>query len=521
LESAVYSDGIYNGDFDTGYTYDANGNILALSRKANGTPVDVLTYSYISSGNRLQSVTDGGNSEGYFAVPGENYEYDTNGNLTTDPSKGTGIEYNYLNLPSRVTFDLDDEVRYTYDAAGNKLVKAIQINGTTGEGRLNYCGNFLYEGTVLKAIFTSAGRIVPFDNNGSVLYKFEYNLQDHLGNTRVVFSGHSNGRPEVMQVTDYYPFGLVMNQQNYFASGVLSNKYLYNNKELQDDELAGNSLGWYDFHARYYDPAIVSTLTPDPHAEDYYSESPYSFMGNNPIINIDLSGMNYNPVYNYDGEFLGTDDHGLQGEVIIMDEADFTQGMSHDDALSSGTLFSDLGGLDRWNFMESGYAHWQSLDQRPDWDGFVTIQEGIDWAKSHLGALNNPTADNMLYLDASKLDFGNISVSDFKNGAFKASPINLLNKGNLKASTKNETLRATVYALGRVNMLLHGTGSGTVSIVNDFNLHSGRATDYDWNTGGTLLRQTLINAERRRTGIDDTHGFRTYYYGKGRLNINQ
>ncbi len=68
---------------------------------------------------------------------------------------------------------------------------------------MSYSGNFLYENNELKAIFTSAGRIIPFDNNGNVVYKFEYNLQDHLGNTRVVFSGHSNGQPEVMQVTDY------------------------------------------------------------------------------------------------------------------------------------------------------------------------------------------------------------------------------------------------------------------------------------------------------------------------------
>jgi RHS repeat-associated protein len=314
---------------------------------------------------------------------------------------------------------------------------------------------------------------------------------------------------------------MTLQQQNFGGEFTQPNKLLYNGKELQDDELAGVSLDWYDFHARFYDPAIVRTPTPDPHTEDYYTESPYSFMGNNPILNIDPTGMNYNPIYDYDGNFLGTDDLGLQGEAIIMDEANFTQGMSHDDALSSGTLYSDLGGLDRWNFMESGYAHWKSLGQRPDWDGFVTIQEGIDWAKTHPGALNNPTADNMLYLDASKLDFGNISVANFKNGAFKASPINLLNNSNLKSSVRNERLAATVYALGRVNMFLHGTGSGIVSIVNDFNLPSDRATDYDWNTGGTLKRRTLINAERIRTGFNDTHGFRTYYYGKGRLNINQ
>lgn len=122
----------------------------------------------------------------------------------------------------------------------------------------------------------------------------------------------------------------------------------------------------------------------------------------------------------------------------------------------------------------------------------------------------------MLYLNASKLDFGNISISDFANGIGKSSPINLLNAGNLRASIGNETLRATVYALGRVDMQLHDK-AGTVSIINDFNKPSGRATDYDWNTGGGALRNSLIRAERARTRLNDSHGFRTYYYGTSTL----
>jgi RHS repeat-associated protein len=124
-----------------------------------------------------------------------------------------------------------------------------------------------------------------------MVYKFEYNLQDHLGNTRVVFSGHSNGQPELMQVTDYYPFGLVMNQQDYFANGVLSNKYLYNNKELQDDELAGNSLGWYDYGARFYDAELGRWHSIDPMASDFPSWTPYHYVHNNPIILVDPLGM--------------------------------------------------------------------------------------------------------------------------------------------------------------------------------------------------------------------------------------
>jgi len=94
-----------------------------------------------------------------------------------------------------------------------------------------------------------------------------------------------------MQVTDYYPFGMVMNQQNYFASGVLSNKYLYNNKELQDDELAGNSLGWYDYGARFYDPELGRWHSVDLAAEKAYGWSPYRYGFNNPIKFIDPNGM--------------------------------------------------------------------------------------------------------------------------------------------------------------------------------------------------------------------------------------
>jgi RHS repeat-associated protein len=73
-------------------------------------------------------------------------------------------------------------------------------------------------------------------------------------------------------------------------SGVdLPNKFLYNGKELQDDF----GLGWYDFHARFYDPAIVRTTTQDPHAEGYYSWSPYHFVANNPISVTDPTGMDW------------------------------------------------------------------------------------------------------------------------------------------------------------------------------------------------------------------------------------
>jgi RHS repeat-associated protein len=111
---------------------------------------------------------------------------------------------------------------------------------------------------------------------------------------------------------------MTLQQQNF--GGLLSqpNKLLYNSKELQDDELAGSRLDWYDYGARFYDPQIARFHSVDPHAENYYPISPYAYVANNPIIRIDPDGRDIWELNNK-GEIVKRIENTEVDQFVIID----------------------------------------------------------------------------------------------------------------------------------------------------------------------------------------------------------
>ncbi len=58
-----------------------------------------------------------------------------------------------------------------------------------------------------------------------------------------------------------------------------------------------HGLNMYDYSARYTDPAYGRFTTVDPHAENYYSISPYAYVANNPMKYTDPTGMIIDSIY--------------------------------------------------------------------------------------------------------------------------------------------------------------------------------------------------------------------------------
>ena len=293
MTDAYFSGWAYDPNFPAGNfaehvtAYDKNSNILGLSRYGQTGAgsfglIDSLTYSL--QGNRIMRVDDaatasvyGGGFEFQDAVKQDNeYVYDANGNLAKDLNKGiTDIQYNYLNLPNKVTFGDGSTITYTYAADGTKLRTLHKVGSTTTT--TDYCGSVIYENGVRKYLLTEEGYVSLSDG----IYHYFY--RDHLGNVRLVMGSPTGSGGQVEERNDYYPFGGLI------ADLGSVQPYKYNGKELDTKK----GLNWYDYGARQYDAALGIFTTVDPSSEKYYPTSPYVYCGGNPINRIDPTGADW------------------------------------------------------------------------------------------------------------------------------------------------------------------------------------------------------------------------------------
>ena len=357
--------------------------------------------------NQLKNVSDAvssGNSMGF--VDGNtnpalaDYEYDQNGNMVKDRNKGIKtITYNHLNLPVRIEWSAKDFITYQYNAAGQKVQKRVVANDSVKV--VDYLDGFQYAGGVLQFFPHAEGYVkatpaaaMPGSPPLSYIYNYVFNYTDHLDERKqstalfevcerssVRLSYSKDPQTGVLEILDeieardsqtpkqrrshktnnseqnhYYPFGLkhevytspivlthkATPEPNIVKPGyALENEYQYKFQgQERQDELG---LNWDSFKWRNYDYAIGRWMNYDPLAEQMRRHSPYNYAFDNPIYFIAPDGMMAAPIVDTNGDLLGTDNEGWEGETIVMNKEDFEQGMDHNKALEKGTELSKYG----------------------------------------------------------------------------------------------------------------------------------------------------------------------------------
>ena len=210
------------------------------------------------------------------------------------------------------------------------------------------------------------------------------------------------------------------------------------------------------FGSRYYSSDLSIWLSVDPMSDKYPSLSPYTYCANNPIKLVDPNGEEIAPIYDKWGNLLGTDNQGLKGKAIVMDEEKFVQGMSHEEALRHN-LGKD--GFQDEIAYEKFAKHYTGLKDRPDYDGILTLSEANDWYRRGNG--------EPLYVDAARIDLFPVTTESFEKGEGSSEYINFaglnypnpntgLVYGNIKLTLLDESTGKV--RLGRPDGLLDNYG---------------------------------------------------------------
>lgn len=146
----------------------------------------------------------------------------------------------------------------------HSFVQQIDASGYNAEGTI---------GPITITVGKSGYAYIYFSNESNTIVYFDNFMLTHL-------------RGQILEATNYYPFGLTVAGISSKAAGGLENKYKYNRIEFDEDL----GLDTYEAFYRNLDPQIGRFWQSDPQLENLDSYSPYKSMGNNPILNCDPLG---------------------------------------------------------------------------------------------------------------------------------------------------------------------------------------------------------------------------------------
>jgi len=273
------------------YSYDA---LNRLTQEKITDPVhgdEIISYTYDAVGNRLSRIDASGvanytydDNDRLLDDGTYTYTYDANGNLLTQTGTSHAVEYQYeahnrlvkatvdfADTPTVIEYDYTEGVRMRRTVDGSEVI------------------NYLYD---MAAPFPQV--ILESDGQGERIADYVVgNGLIRRDDGQDISYYYRDGTESTRQLTDQ--LGTVTDAYNYDAFGRLrdhagssDNEFLFAGEQLD------STAGIYYNRARYLDPNLGRFLSRDPapgNPEKPLTFHPYSYVENNPLVNLDPSGQ--------------------------------------------------------------------------------------------------------------------------------------------------------------------------------------------------------------------------------------
>ncbi len=324
----------------TTYSYDAAGQLLSINNKAGSKTVAFANYEYDASGNRVKMEDQNGvhtykydaasrlivardlplvpfRGEGFAYDKAGNrrhdtlakdykydaanrlqenslysYTHDLNGNLTSRTEKTSSATIIYAYNPEQQLSEVitpENRAHYKYDPLGRRQEK------TRNDGIEQY----LYDNENIVAILDGNNNLIETCTHGLgideplVMAMADganyYYHADGLGSIKTL----TDDKGQKIETYGYKAYGQpIINGPNntILAKSSVRNPYMYTAREFDSESEL------YYYRARYYDWFSGAFTQEDPLGFESGSANAYKYVENNPVINIDPTGL-YNCVY--------------------------------------------------------------------------------------------------------------------------------------------------------------------------------------------------------------------------------
>lgn len=260
------------------YSYNASGHLVEV--KENSNPVSTYTYgdnSNRASYNTISATYD--NQDRLLTYGDISYTYSNNGELLTATSTGQTTTYQYDVLGNLVSVELPDGTLIAYVIDGcnrivGKKIDGVLIKGFLYRDKLNPIAELDAVGNVVsRFVYGSRINVPDYIIRDNISYRV---VCDHLGSPRLIVNAQTG---TVAQRMDFDEFGRVLTDTNPgfqpfgFAGGIYD-----------------SNTGLVRFGARDYDPHIGRWTAKDPLRFAAGQFNLYTYIGNDPINSIDLTG---------------------------------------------------------------------------------------------------------------------------------------------------------------------------------------------------------------------------------------